>query len=55
MPPAAPPLCGEGGRPTDFGILIRERIASLAIGWPEVGFHRIELEPREVRVALIVS
>ena len=42
-------------RPTDLGVLLRERIASLAIDWPEVGFDRIEVMQDEVRVTLTFS
>src|SRR3954471_18611444 len=40
------------GRPTDYGVLVRERIASLVPDFPEAGIHRIELAEYEGRVIL---
>jgi hypothetical protein len=39
--------------PSLFGGWLRERIASIAIDWPAVGFHRIELLPDGVRLVLL--
>src|SRR5690242_20061595 len=45
------PLFGETA--SLFGIWLLERIASLAIDWPAVGFHRIVLLPDGVRLTLV--
>jgi len=42
----------NGRCPSLFGVWLRERIASIAIDWPAVGFHRIELMADGVRLAL---
>ena len=45
------PLIGRC--PSLFGVWLRERIASIAIDWPAVGFHRIELLTDGVRLVLL--
>ena len=45
------PLIGRC--PSLFGVWLRERIASIAIDWPAVGFHGIELLPDGVRLVLL--
>jgi hypothetical protein len=42
----------NGRCPSLFGGWLRERVASMAIDWPAVGFHRIELVADGVRLAL---
>jgi hypothetical protein len=43
----------NGHCPSLFGVWLRERIASIAIDWPAVGFHRIELLADGVRLVLL--
>ena len=43
----------NGRCPSLFGVWLRERIASIAIDWPAVAFHRIELLADGVRLLLL--
>ena len=43
----------NGGCASLFGVWLRERIASIVIDWPAVGFQRIEVLPDGVRLTLI--
>lgn len=42
----------HGRCPSLFGVWLRERIVSISLDWPAVGFHRIELLPDGVRLLL---
>ena len=46
------PLNGRG-RASLFGIWLRERVVSIALDWPAIGFHHIDLLPDGVRLVLV--
>lgn len=49
-----PPLL-ENGRLAPFGAWVRERVASLVLDWPAVGFHRIEITTMGLEVILVAG
>ncbi|MGH7524108.1 MAG: hypothetical protein ACREK8_07375 [Gemmatimonadales bacterium] len=48
-----PSPVGRVGRASLFGAWLYERIVSISLDWPCVAFHRIELVPDGVRLALL--
>jgi hypothetical protein len=51
--PGAPSM-GCQDRLSDLGCLLRERVASMALDWPALGFLRIEPERHTLRIVLAV-
>lgn len=49
-----PPLV-ENGRLAPFGAWVRERVASLVLDWPAVGFHRIDVTARGLELLLVAG
>ncbi len=55
VPWAPPPVVRrvEGEQVAPFGRWLRERIASTALDWPKMAFHRVHLTPRSLELVVI--
>lgn len=43
------------GRLAPFGAWLRERVASLVLDWPAVGFHRIDITPSGLELLVVAG